>query len=444
MTSVLTQQQLALLGVAAHKLYSQPFALAAYFVLLERAAEAGGEAVTVTASGLGGAINIGGKAANSALRYLEEKGFISISQKRTTSNRLISIAIVGINEEKAGMTDTVTNIVTNPVTNLVTNVVKLKKEKETKEAVSPQTPFPLERKEKKKERASRSSFEKEKKKNNNKTDFSNSKEKERPTPDPALRRKWGLAPLCGAGDTFSVSSSTPVARNGGEASGKGTDLSAACPRAQAELTAQPTPSLTGGMSEGQGGSCGSSVDDRRNAFWQQLQPYVPLYGEDSVKSFFNHWRRCNKNTGIMMFEDDEYFEIEVYLDEWHRTRKHKFSQRRGYRGGGGGGAGETAAVSRGSVAEERAAEQARQRERIREQSAEQQAESELERLEKQLDYVPPEIISYLKGKGLQPSAMQPDEILTIIKPDELSWDQTRVLEQWQAQRRNVINTIARL
>jgi hypothetical protein len=185
----------------------------------------------------------------------------------------------------------------------------------------------------------------------------------------------------------------------------------------------------------------ASLDDRRNAFWQELQPYVPLYGEDSVKSFFNHWRRCNKNTGIMMFEDDEYFEIEVYLDEWHRTRKHKFSQRRGYRGGGSG---ETAAVSRGSVAEERAAEQARQRERIREQSAEQQAESELERLEKQLDYVPPEIISYLKGKGLQPSALQPDEILTIIKPDELSWDQTRVLEQWQAQRRNVINTIARL
>jgi hypothetical protein len=292
--------------------------------------------------------------------------------------------------------------------------IGLKKEKETKEAVSPQTPFPLERKDKKKERASRSSFEKEKKKKKNKTDFSNSKEKERPTPDPS--------------------------RNGGEASGRGTDLSAACPRAQAELTAQPTPSLTGGMSEGQGGSC-ASVDSRRNAFWQQLQPYVPLYGEDSVKSFFNHWRRCNKNTGIMMFEDDEYFEIEVYLDEWHRTRKHKFSQRRGYRGGGSG---ETTSVSRGSVAEERAAEQARQRERIREQSAEQQAESELERLEKQLDYVPPEIISYLKGKGLQPSAMQPDEILTIIKPDELSWDQTRVLEQWQAQRRNVINTIARL
>ena len=379
MTSVLTQHQLALLGVAAHKLYSQPFALAAYFVLLERAAEAGGEAVTVTASGLGGAINIGGKAANSALRYLEEKGFITVSQKRTTSNRLISIAIVGINEEKAGMTDTVTNVVTNPVTNLVTNVVKLKKEKETKEGVSPQTPFPLERKDKKKERASRSSFEKEKKKKKNKTDFSNF-EKEK------------------------------------------------------ETDAQPAPPQSADGAR-------ANVEERRNAFWQQLQPYVPLYGEDSVKSFFNHWRRCNKNTGIMMFEDDEYFEIEVYLDEWHRTRKHKFSQRRGYRGGGSG---ETAAVSRGSVAEERAAEQARQRERIREQSAEQQAESELERLEKQLDYVPPEIISYLKGKGLQPSAMQPDEILTIIKPDELSWDQTRVLEQWQAQRRNVINTIARL
>ena len=379
MTSVLTQHQLALLGVAAHKLYSQPFALAAYFVLLERAAEAGGEAVTVTASGLGGAINIGGKAANSALRYLEEKGFITVSQKRTTSNRLISIAIVGINEEKAGMTDTVTNVVTNPVTNVVTNVVKLKKEKETKEGVSPQTPFPLERKDKKKERASRSSFEKEKKKNNKKADFSIFEKEKETDAQPA----------------------SPQSADGARA----------------------------------------SLDDRRNAFWQQLQPYVPLYGEDSVKSFFNHWRRCNKNTGIMMFEDDEYFEIEVYLDEWHRTRKHKFSQRRGYRGGGSG---ETAAVSRGSVAEERAAEQARQRERIREQSTEQQAESELERLEKQLDYVPPEIISYLKGKGLQPSAMQPDEILTIIKPDELSWDQTRVLEQWQAQRRNVINTIARL
>ena len=435
MISTLSEQQLVLLGVAAHKLYSQPFALAAYSVLLERAAEAGSEAIPVTASGLGGAINVGGKTATQALCYLEEKGFITIGQKRTKSKRIIYISIVSLNCESILEKDGVTNGVTNGVTK--------KKEKETKEAVSPQTPFPQERKDKKKERASRSSFEKEKKKNN-KTDFSNSKEKERPTPDPALRRKWGLAPLCGAGDTFSVSSSTPVARNGGEASGKGTDLSAACPRAQAELTAQPTPSLTGGMSEGQGGSCGSSVDDRRNAFWQQLQPYVPLYGEDSVKSFFNHWRRCNKNTGIMMFEDDEYFEIEVYLDEWHRTRKHKFSQRRGYRGGGGGGAGETAAVSRGSVAEERAAEQARQRERIREQSAEQQAESELERLEKQLDYVPPEIISYLKGKGLQPSAMQPDEILTIIKPDELSWDQTRVLEQWQAQRRNVINTIARL
>ena len=39
------------------------------------------------------------------------------------------------------------------------------------------------------------------------------------SPRPTLRRQWGLAPLCGAGDTFSVSSSTPVARQGGEACG---------------------------------------------------------------------------------------------------------------------------------------------------------------------------------------------------------------------------------
>ena len=162
MISVLTQQQLELLGVAAHKLYSQPIALAAYSVLLERAAEAGGEAVPVTASGLGGAINVGGKTATQALCYLEEKGFITIGQKRTKSKRIIYISIVSLNCESILEKDVVTNVVTNGVTNGVTK----KKEKETKEAVSPQTPFPQERKDKKKERASRSSFEKEKKKNN--------------------------------------------------------------------------------------------------------------------------------------------------------------------------------------------------------------------------------------------------------------------------------------
>ena len=174
MISVLTQQQLELLGVAAHKLYSQPIALAAYSVLLERAAEAGGEAVPVTASGLGGAINVGGKTATQALCYLEEKGFITIGQKRTKSKRIIYISIVSLNCESILEKDVVTNVVTNGVTNGVTNEVTngvtngvtKKKEKETKEAVSPQTPFPQERKDKKKERASRSSFEKEKKKNN--------------------------------------------------------------------------------------------------------------------------------------------------------------------------------------------------------------------------------------------------------------------------------------
>ena len=367
---------------------SDPIAYTLFSILLAAVADGGGEAVDggvrlrVTAAEMGARLGISSKRTRLSMSLLQDFGLLKFSDTRYRGIIYFEVVIPMIEETDTNVKDSEMggDFCTHPCTDsCIDSCTQQRKKKETKEAVSPQTPFPLERKDKKKERASRSSFEKEKKKKKNKTDFSIFEKEKETDAQPA----------------------SPQSADGARA----------------------------------------SLDDRRNAFWQQLQPYVPLYGEDSVKSFFNHWRRCNKNTGIMMFEDDEYFEIEVYLDEWHRTRKHKFSQRRGYRGGGSG---ETAAVSRGSVAEERAAEQARQRERIREQSAEQQAESELERLEKQLDYVPPEIISYLKGKGLQPSAMQPDEILTIIKPDELSWDQTRVLEQWQAQRRNVINTIARL
>ena len=188
MISTLSEQQLVLLGVAAHKLYSQPIALAAYSVLLERAAEAGGEAIPVTASGLGGAINVGGKTATQALCYLEEKGFITIGQKRTKSKRIIYISIVSLNcesiLEKDVVTNGVTNEVTNGVTNVVTNGVTKKKEKETKEAVSPQTPFPQKEKKKRKKGRRAAPLKKKRRKKRIKRFFQFLKRKRKPMRSP--------------------------------------------------------------------------------------------------------------------------------------------------------------------------------------------------------------------------------------------------------------------
>ena len=63
----------------------------------------------------------------------------------------------------------------------------------------------------------------------------------------------------------------------------------------------------------------TSVEDRRNDLWEQLQPFIPVYGAELVSDFFAYWSAPDKTGKDRMVIDDKrikVFRIWDRLNTW--------------------------------------------------------------------------------------------------------------------------------
>ena len=276
------------------------------------------------------------------------------------------------------MTESMTGSMTETMTGL-------KKENETKEESLPRTSFREERKDKKKERLG---------KEERKRDARRAAKGKDPSKSP---REGRLAGAVNAGRALA-------------------------------------PSITGGMSEGQGGS----LEERRKKFWAEVQAFASSYTAEELQSFYLHWARCDQTTGVMDFEADPKFELQFYLLTWHLNRP-MF-----HRGSGGAGRGSR----RGSVTAEVSAEQERQQKRIREQEASLKVVRERERLLSEMQVVPPVFCQLMKDEGKNLAEVTADEIFTLLSlrrdSRTLTPEQTQAFNDWEIRRNRTAEALRRM
>ena len=63
-----------------------------------------------------------------------------------------------------------------------------------------------------------------------------------------------------------------------------------------------------------------SIQEREKDFYDALVPFVPSYGADMIRSFFDYWSEKNKTQTMMNFEYKKTFEISKRLATWKRNQ----------------------------------------------------------------------------------------------------------------------------
>ena len=176
----------------------------------------------------------------------------------------------------------------------------------------------------------------------------------------------------------------------------------------------------------------ASLKERRAKFWESLVPFGDRYGSETLQSFYTHWVKRDRATGIMDFESDPKFELEVALHEWHLNRQL-------FKKGSG---------RRGSVASEITAEQEQQRKRIREQEASLKVVRERDRLLSEMQVVPPVFLNMMKAEGKSLAEVTADEIFTLLSlrrdSRTLTPEQTQVFNDWEIRRNRTAEALRRM
>ena len=176
----------------------------------------------------------------------------------------------------------------------------------------------------------------------------------------------------------------------------------------------------------------ASLKERREQFWNSLLPFGDRYGSETLQSFYAHWIKRDRATGIMDFESDPKFELEVALHEWHLNRQL-------FKKGSG---------RRGSVASEITAEQEQQRKRIREQEASLKVVRERERLLSEMQVVPPVFCQLMKDEGKNLAEVTADEIFTLLSlrrdSRTLTPEQTQAFNDWEIRRNRTAEALRRM
>ena len=358
--------------------HSDPIAYTLFSILLAAIQDGGGEAVDggvklrVTAGDLAMRVDVSSARVRSSLCLLQELGLLDYQEQRSHGVRLFEVVIIdSCAQERAKSGGSFGT--------------KQRKQKETKEESFPRTSFIEERKEKKKERLGKKEREK---------DAQSVAKGKDPSKSPREGRLTGAV-------------------NAGRAL---------------------APSITGGMSEGQGGS----LEERRKKFWAEVQAFASSYTAEELQSFYLHWARCDQTTGVMDFEADPKFELQFYLLTWHLNRP-MF-----HRGSGGAGRGSR----RGSVAAEVTAEQERQQKRIREQEASLKVVRERERLLSEMQVVPPVFCQLMKDEGKNLAEVTADEIFTLLSlrrdSRTLTPEQTQAFNDWGIRRNRTAEALRRM
>lgn len=58
------------------------------------------------------------------------------------------------------------------------------------------------------------------------------------------------------------------------------------------------------------------LKQRRDAFIEELRPYVNIYGREMINSFYSYWSETNRSNTKMRFELQPTFEISRRLTTW--------------------------------------------------------------------------------------------------------------------------------
>ena len=61
----------------------------------------------------------------------------------------------------------------------------------------------------------------------------------------------------------------------------------------------------------------STLDIRKHTFGERLIPYIPMYGKQMIRQFFDYWTETSLNGKKMRFEKEKTFEVPKRLARWN-------------------------------------------------------------------------------------------------------------------------------
>ena len=60
---------------------------------------------------------------------------------------------------------------------------------------------------------------------------------------------------------------------------------------------------------------------RRDAFIEELRPYVNIYGREMTNDFYKYWSEPNRSLTKMKFEMQQTWDLKLRLETWNRNNK---------------------------------------------------------------------------------------------------------------------------
>lgn len=169
-----------------------------------------------------------------------------------------------------------------------------------------------------------------------------------------------------------------------------------------------------------------TISERRKMFWASLQAFAGRYDSETLQSFYTHWVRRDKVTGMMLYESDSHFEMEIYLLDWHLNRQ---LFRRG---------------KKGSIT----AEKERQQQIVRDQEDALRIIRERQRWQAVLNSIPPYFVTRLREKCVDLSSVTATSVFEDLQKQlserQLTHKDITELKQWEERRTEALSQIKKI
>lgn len=78
-----------------------------------------------------------------------------------------------------------------------------------------------------------------------------------------------------------------------------------------------------------GAACAATIDERRKIFMDNVAKYIPEYGKEMLREFFDYWTESNENGKKMRFEMQKVFDLKRRLKTWSNNEKRRFNGKSG-------------------------------------------------------------------------------------------------------------------
>lgn len=76
----------------------------------------------------------------------------------------------------------------------------------------------------------------------------------------------------------------------------------------------------------------SNINNRREAFKNELQPFLEQYGKEKLNAFYRYWTEANRTQTKMRFEFEKTWELNLRLANW-KEKQPDFKQQKNYQKG---------------------------------------------------------------------------------------------------------------